>query len=203
MGKGRRESWSHVHQRADRRLSGGCGPTSCAPRRCAWLATETRISRWSFRTGPASIQGCALPPRASRDGDPAGAAVDVQDGHQLSGCQRVSVEVCARSSVGPRGLRGERTRSCDELISRVRADLARASRDPGLRRTLRPVFADEFFLASFRTCPASQSYHHAYIGGLLEHTVAVASLCDELAPRYDGVDATCWSPLRFFTTSAR
>ncbi len=72
--------------------------------------------------------------------------------------------------------------------SRAAPDLAqrhapRSSPDPqaGLLR--------EVFLASFRTCPASQTYHHAYIGGLLEHTVAVASLCDELAPRYDGVDA--------------
>jgi 3'-5' exoribonuclease len=38
-------------------------------------------------------------------------------------------------------------------------------------------------------CPGSQSYHHAYLGGLLEHTVAVATLCRAIAGNYPGVDA--------------
>ncbi|TFG36062.1 MAG: HD domain-containing protein, partial [Candidatus Aminicenantes bacterium] len=40
----------------------------------------------------------------------------------------------------------------------------------------------------FCACPGSQSYHHAYLGGLLEHTVAVADNCAHVAGRYQGVD---------------
>ncbi len=48
---------------------------------------------------------------------------------------------------------------------------------PGLAATVRAVLAD-CDLASF---PATPDDHHSYAGGLLEHTVAVATLCRETA----------------------
>jgi 3'-5' exoribonuclease len=41
--------------------------------------------------------------------------------------------------------------------------------------------ADEGFRARLRTLPATPDAHHSYAGGLLEHTVAVATLCREAA----------------------
>ena len=41
--------------------------------------------------------------------------------------------------------------------------------------------ADEDFRARLRTLPATPDGHHSYTGGLLEHTVAVATLCRESA----------------------
>ena len=38
------------------------------------------------------------------------------------------------------------------------------------------LFDDENFYKSFITAPAAKSYHHAYLGGLLEHSVSVAHL---------------------------
>ena len=48
---------------------------------------------------------------------------------------------------------------------------------PGLAATVRAVLADRD-LAAY---PATQDDHHSYAGGLLEHTVAVATLCRETA----------------------
>ncbi len=48
---------------------------------------------------------------------------------------------------------------------------------PGLRATVRGVLADRD-LAAF---PATPDDHHSYAGGLLEHTVGVATLCRETA----------------------
>ena len=41
------------------------------------------------------------------------------------------------------------------------------------------MLADEPFRESLRRAPCSRGGHHAYLGGLLEHTVAVATLAVE------------------------
>jgi 3'-5' exoribonuclease len=50
---------------------------------------------------------------------------------------------------------------------------------PGLRATVSRFLADEAFRARLRELPATLDGHHGYAGGLLEHTVGVATLCRE------------------------
>lgn len=52
--------------------------------------------------------------------------------------------------------------------------------DPGYRALLDALLADGEFRAAFRRAPCTRGGHHAYLGGLLEHTVAVATLAREL-----------------------
>jgi 3'-5' exoribonuclease len=52
---------------------------------------------------------------------------------------------------------------------------------PGLRATAARFVEDEHFRARLRTLPATPDAHHSYAGGLLEHTVGVATLCRETA----------------------
>ncbi len=47
---------------------------------------------------------------------------------------------------------------------------------------------DEAFMAQFSACPAGVKNHHAYRGGLLEHTLSVMELVKLTAPRYPDVD---------------
>jgi 3'-5' exoribonuclease len=59
----------------------------------------------------------------------------------------------------------------------------------GLREIVGRFVADGDFRARLRLLPATPDSHHSYSGGLLEHTVAVASLCREAAqlhPRLRG-----------------
>ena len=51
--------------------------------------------------------------------------------------------------------------------------------DPGYRGLLQRLLADEPLRAQWRRAPCSRAGHHAYLGGLLEHTVAVATLAQE------------------------
>ena len=51
----------------------------------------------------------------------------------------------------------------------------------GLRTLVGRFLADDRFRARLRELPASPESHHVYAGGLLEHTVAVATLCRETA----------------------
>jgi 3'-5' exoribonuclease len=61
--------------------------------------------------------------------------------------------------------------------------------DRGLRALLDSIFGDPAFFERFRDCPASRGRHHAYLGGLLEHTVSVAALCQQVGAGYPYVDA--------------
>jgi 3'-5' exoribonuclease len=41
---------------------------------------------------------------------------------------------------------------------------------------------------AFRLAPAAKQHHHAYLAGLLEHTLSVAQVCDLLAMHYASID---------------
>jgi 3'-5' exoribonuclease len=76
--------------------------------------------------------------------------------------------------------------------------LARELYEPGLRALLERVLGDRELRAEIRRAPcaipaagpvrASAAGHHAYLGGLLEHTVAVASLALELCTLHPRLD---------------
>jgi 3'-5' exoribonuclease len=66
--------------------------------------------------------------------------------------------------------------------------LAGEVRQPAFRRVVDDVLADRALRAALRRSPCTRAGHHAYLGGLLEHTVAVATLAVEactLHPRLD------------------
>jgi 3'-5' exoribonuclease len=56
--------------------------------------------------------------------------------------------------------------------------------DPELRRFLDALLGDRVLRAAWRRAPCTRSGHHAYLGGLLEHTVAVTTLAQELAAQH-------------------
>jgi 3'-5' exoribonuclease len=57
-----------------------------------------------------------------------------------------------------------------------------------LQNLLKSVFEDKEFLEAFKSSPAAVTHHHNYLGGLLEHTVSVAKICDSLIPLYPELD---------------
>jgi 3'-5' exoribonuclease len=66
--------------------------------------------------------------------------------------------------------------------------LAREVHDVALRRVVGSFLDDLDFRAAFRRAPCTRAGHHSYLGGLIEHTVAVATLAAEtcvLHPRLD------------------
>jgi 3'-5' exoribonuclease len=52
---------------------------------------------------------------------------------------------------------------------------------PGLKELVARFLSDETFRRRLRELPASPDVHHDYAGGLLEHTVAVATICRDAA----------------------
>ncbi|MGH2986417.1 MAG: HD domain-containing protein, partial [Solirubrobacterales bacterium] len=78
-------------------------------------------------------------------------------------------------------------RSLEELEGFLE-HLIREVHDPALRAVVESVVVSGPLAADFRRAPATRTSHHAYLGGLLEHTVAVGTLVGEvcqLHPRLD------------------
>jgi len=87
------------------------------------------------------------------------------------GMRRVSLDsVRATSQWDRRDMVASSPRPRTEVIAELR-EVVRGVREPGLRSLLKAIFGDRAFFGAFTECPGSQSYHHAYLGGLLEHTV--------------------------------
>jgi 3'-5' exoribonuclease len=57
--------------------------------------------------------------------------------------------------------------------------------NPHLSSLLKKIFdEDREFFTQFAKAPAAKSWHHNYLGGLLEHSVAVASICNYCSNLY-------------------
>lgn len=59
---------------------------------------------------------------------------------------------------------------------------------PAMRALADVYLADETLMSRFREAPAASSFHHAWIGGLLEHTLNLLKLADVMLPRYPDVN---------------
>lgn len=55
---------------------------------------------------------------------------------------------------------------------------------PELSALIQEFLADEPLMSEFRKAPAATTMHHAYIGGLLEHTLSVLEVARLVIPRY-------------------
>jgi 3'-5' exoribonuclease len=67
--------------------------------------------------------------------------------------------------------------------------LCREVHDPGLQRVVHAVVDTEPVAGRLRRAPCSRGGHHAYLGGLLEHTVAVGTLVGELCQLHPRLDS--------------
>jgi len=57
-----------------------------------------------------------------------------------------------------------------------------------LRKILDYFFNDNDFVKRFQDSPAAMYIHHGWIGGLLEHTLSVVTLCMDILKLHDGMD---------------
>jgi len=79
-------------------------------------------------------------------------------------------------------------RSIEELEGFLE-HLVREVHDPGLRAVVGRLVLAEPVAEEFRRAPCTRAGHHAYLGGLLEHTVAVGTLLGELCQLHPRLDS--------------
>ena len=72
----------------------------------------------------------------------------------------------------------------EELLTLCRRELTHKP----WRKLITSLLSDEDIASRLRLAPAAKAMHHAYAGGLLEHTLSVARLCLRLADHYPQLD---------------
>ena len=71
----------------------------------------------------------------------------------------------------------------NEMFSELK-QIAASIKQPYLLKLLNLFFSDKDFCRDFCSAPAAVQYHHAFLGGVLEHTLSVAKLGEKIAPLY-------------------
>lgn len=66
--------------------------------------------------------------------------------------------------------------------------VTRALKTEYLRDLFEVFWMDVEFVDRFKAAPAAKKMHHAYVGGLLEHTLSMALLTERIAGHYSGID---------------
>ena len=80
---------------------------------------------------------------------------------------------------------------CDQdrdALARDLQTIVASVKNPYLKKLLGIFFKKEPMWQRFQEAPAAKGIHHAYVGGLLEHSLSVAKVADQLAGHYAGVD---------------
>ncbi len=70
-----------------------------------------------------------------------------------------------------------------EMFSEIVALLATLEH-PAMKALAQVYLDDEFLMDQFRTAPAAKTMHHAYLGGLCEHTLNLLNLGNAICPMY-------------------
>src|SRR5215216_7300263 len=167
----------------------------------------TRKDRLTARTGSPYLalelrdRTSALPARVFRDADLLGGRFDRGDLVRVQGRverfrDELQVEVRAierAQDADPAAFLPVAYRNLDELDGFLE-HLAREVHEPAYRALLEELLADAALRAEWRRAPCTRNGHHAYLGGLLEHTVAVGTLALEtcaLHPRLNSDVLIC------------
>jgi len=152
----------------------------------------TRKDRLTARTGTPYLalelrdRTAALPARVFRDADLLGGRFDRGDLVRVQGRverfrDELQVEIRAierTADADPSAFLPVAYRDVAELDGFLE-HLAREVHEPGFSALLEGLLGDAELRDAWRRAPCTRAGHHAYLGGLLEHTVAVGTLALE------------------------
>ena len=99
-----------------------------------------------------------------------------------------SVARAGENAADPAAFLPRAYRDLDELDGFLE-HLSGEVRDPRFRSLLDGLLGDDSLRAQWRRAPCTRAGHHAYLGGLLEHTVGVATLAHELCQLHPRLSA--------------
>lgn len=75
----------------------------------------------------------------------------------------------------------------DQLFLKFK-DMASSVKNPHLKALMQDLLGDSALMENLKLAPGGKLWHHSYLGGLLEHTLTVAQICEKAASLYELVD---------------
>jgi 3'-5' exoribonuclease len=75
-----------------------------------------------------------------------------------------------------------------EVMAAELMAVLRGMKNPHLLALVEAFFSDADFMDMLKRAPAGKSIHHAYLGGLLEHTLSLLKLILKVVENYRGID---------------
>lgn len=94
------------------------------------------------------------------------------------------VRVCQEEEYDPADFLPVSKKNLDQMFQELNG-LIDSIQNEYLQKLLRAFFVeDESFSKRFRQSSAAKTVHHGFVGGLLEHTLSVAKLCDYYCKAY-------------------
>jgi len=79
------------------------------------------------------------------------------------------------------------TKDVEQLWQRL-GEFVASFQNPHLKALLETFMADPEIVKAYKCAPAAKTLHHAYIGGLLDHVVSLATSCDLMSRNYPVID---------------
>lgn len=80
------------------------------------------------------------------------------------------------------------SRDRDEMLAELESAIEQIT-DPDLRALLDYFFGNQEFLSNFAQAPAARKVHHAYLGGLIEHTLELVRIANTVIDVYPQIQA--------------
>ena len=97
------------------------------------------------------------------------------------------MSTASTSEINPADFLPVSERNLDQMFERLKK-LSESLQNEYLRDLFGAFWSDQEFVSQFKQAPAAKKMHHAYIGGLLEHTLSMAVLADKISEHYSGID---------------
>ena len=94
------------------------------------------------------------------------------------------IRCCKEGEYDPADYLPVSSKNIDEMVKQLSAYID-SIQNPYLKQLLQALFIeDKEFMKAFCKSSAAKTVHHGFVGGLLEHTLSVTSLCDYYCSHY-------------------
>ncbi|MFC1886049.1 3'-5' exoribonuclease YhaM family protein [Thermodesulfobacteriota bacterium] len=97
------------------------------------------------------------------------------------------MDICSPDNLDPSDFLPATTRNINDMFTRLQ-QIAAGIENDYYRKLIEAFLTDKEMALAFKTAPAAKKMHHAYIGGLLEHTLSMTLLIDRISGHYKDVD---------------
>ena len=75
-------------------------------------------------------------------------------------------------------------KNIDDMVSQLKKNIEEVQ-DSNVKRLIKSFFDDSSFMEKYSKIPAAASYHHSYVGGLIEHVLNMIELSKVVAKQYE------------------